>query len=325
MIPGPERRAEPISCSICGASVTRVRYACARDYITLEPFSVLQCDSCGVGFTWPVPLDLAPFYPQQYREYNGYILWALKVLYRWRARQWAAHFTQAGNLLEIGCGPGIMLHAFREMGWEVTGLERSDEAAEVGRRLLGLDIRSCSVGDLPEGPKYDLIILFQVLEHMPQPIAIVRECARRLKPGGRIVLSVPDFESWQARFGGTGWMHLDVPRHLYHFSSRSISGLLRRCGFDQPSIAYASFEHDPIGWVQTVLNRVISPPNTLLRHLMSIEAPPVQVAASLALAVFLAMPSIGLSLASWIARRGSIMTISATATLESGNSAEITG
>jgi SAM-dependent methyltransferase len=205
-----------------------------------------------------------------------------------------------------------MLHALRSLGWHVTGLERSEEAAALGRRHFGLEIIAADVQSLPPERCFDFIILFQVLEHLSDPVRVITECYQRLNPGGRIAIAAPNFASWQARFGREVWVHLDVPRHLFHFSPPSLRRILTDAGFQEIEFQYASFEHDPYGWAQTAINRMISPSNTLLRFLMRLPASQGKAAVSFALGALLTVPSVALAMLSWAFRRGAI--ISATAT-----------
>jgi SAM-dependent methyltransferase len=260
-----------------------------------------------------MPTDLGRYYPTTYRDYKPVVLNILSAFYRVRARQWSNSFPQPGEALEVGCGPGIMSNVLQQLGWKVTGLERTEEAAQVGRKLFGLNVLAAEVEDLPPIRQYDLIILFQVLEHMPNPVATVSECARRLKPGGRIIISVPNFASWQSHFGRAAWLHLDVPRHLFHFSGTSLGMLLKRVGLSNVSADYISVEHDPYGWVQTTLNKFVRPHNALLRYLMRLDPFTPAAAVSLVAGGILTVPAVLASFASWTMSRGAIVSVSASA------------
>jgi 2-polyprenyl-3-methyl-5-hydroxy-6-metoxy-1,4-benzoquinol methylase len=300
------------ACPICDSKQVSEAFR-STDYVTSDRFSIQQCGSCSVAFTDPMPGDLGRYYPSTYRDYKPLVLNTLSAFYRIRARQWSQSFPKPGEALEVGCGPGIMLNVLQELGWKVTGLERTEEAAAIGRRLFGVNVLAAEVEDLPPTRQYDLIILFQVLEHMPNPVAIVSECARRLKPGGKIIISVPNFASWQSHFGKAAWLHLDVPRHLFHFSARSLEILLKRAGLSNVSADYVSVEHDPYGWVQTILNKFVRPQNALLRYLMRLDPLTPAAAVSLALGGVLAIPAGIASLASWTVSRGAIISVSASA------------
>jgi SAM-dependent methyltransferase len=299
-------------CPVCDSTQVSEAFR-ASDYVTSDEFRILQCERCTVAFTHPIPADLGRYYPTTYRDYKPVVLSILSAFYRVKARQWSYLFPQPGEALEVGCGPGIMSNVLQQLGWKVTGLERTEEAAEVGRRLFGLNVLAAEVEDLPAIRQYDLIILFQVLEHMADPVAIVSECERRLKPGGKIIISVPNFNSWQSHFGKAAWLHLDVPRHLFHFSATSLDVLLKRAGLAGVSADYVSVEHDPYGWVQTILNKFVRPHNALLRYLMRLDPFTPAAAISLGAGGVLAVPAALASLASWAVSRGAIISVCASA------------
>ena len=103
--------------------------------------------------------------------------------------------------------------------------------------------------------RFDLLLLNQVLEHLTDPAPTLKALAGILKPEGKLIIGVPNFDSWQSTFGGNTWFHLDVPRHLHHFSLPSLSVLIGQSGLEIQNVSYASPEHDPYGWVQSALNR----------------------------------------------------------------------
>src|SRR6266436_9019338 len=87
---------------------------------------------------------------------------------------------EGGSVLEVGCGPGLMLAAFRRRGWRVFGIERNEAAAETARQTLGPNTIATSMEGLPADARFDLIVLFQVLEHIGEPVALLREYANLL-------------------------------------------------------------------------------------------------------------------------------------------------
>jgi SAM-dependent methyltransferase len=310
---------------VCGSPETEVYLDQARDYVTGKTFATRRCERCGVGFTAPRPENLEPFYPARYRRYTRLALATLRALYRRRVRSWARLQRQPGAALELGCGDGFMLDALRRRGWRVVGVERSEEACAYARSELGLEVHAGGLDALDGEHRFDLIILFQVLEHLPDPVATLRQCARLLKPGGTLVVGVPNRESWQARFAGADWLHLDVPRHLFHFSPASLTYAMRQAGLEVASVRFASLEHDPYGWLQSLLNRIGFRQNGLTRLLMGLDRPSVGgVAAALCAAVLL-IPAVLLAAVSWLLRAGALMEVRATrragATLRAENTA----
>jgi len=200
-----------------------------------------------------------------------------------------------------------MLAAFKRRGWRVLGIERNESAAETGRTRFAVEIVSTSIEELPADARFDLIILFQVLEHIGEPVALLKECGKRLAPGGNLIINVPNFGSWQAWFAGSKWLHLDVPRHLVHYTPQTLATTLDRAGLRLSSLNFASLEHDPYGWVESTLNLITRRPNTLTRFLMGLDRFGLGTIFSILLGVVLLPFAVILSIASWVAKKGALM------------------
>jgi 2-polyprenyl-3-methyl-5-hydroxy-6-metoxy-1,4-benzoquinol methylase len=296
-------------CEICGATGMQLRYPRAEDYITGDPFEVWSCRACLGGRTLPSPADLGRYYPARYRQYNRLIARILEILYHGRVRRWARLFAAPGSAFEMGCGNGLMLAMLRSRGWRVLGSERTEAAAGIGREQFGLEIVAGGLEAVAAVARFDLVILNQVLEHLDEPAAMLRKLAAMLGPGGKLIIGVPNFASWQSAFGGEGWFHLDVPRHLHHYSPASLTSLLNREGLEIEGISFVSPEHDPYGWVQSVLNRLDRRRNRLTRLLMRIDPPDPVNLAHLGLGCVVGVLAIPLSVISWIARRGALIEV----------------
>jgi SAM-dependent methyltransferase len=249
------------------------------------------------------------YYPAQYRGYSGLTQLVLRCFYRWRVGSWVKGAGAPGDVLEVGCGPGFMLDALRRRGWRTMGVERTDAMAAAARDGLGLEVVVGNVEDIPPDRLFDLIVMFQVLEHMPSPQAVLAACAARLKPGGRLIVAVPNAGSWQARFGGRYWVHLDPPRHVFHFTPAALRRQFERVGLTVTSTRFISPEHDPYGWVESAISRITRRPNVMTRFLMGLDAASPRALASVAAAAALAVPALILSAVSWGLGRGAIMEI----------------
>jgi SAM-dependent methyltransferase len=293
-------------------------YPAAVDPITSDAFSVLRCRRCDIVHTAPRPRAMERYYPHQYRRYGRVALWALERLYSLRVARWAGRTDRPGSVLEVGCGTGLMLAAFRRRGWRVLGTERSEEAAEHGRRTLGLDIVSGDLALLPQDARFDLIVLFQVLEHMDDPISVLTECASRLGPGGKVVVNVPNFASWQSQFARDRWLHLDVPRHLVHYTPETLTATLRRAGLLPVECRFRSPEHDPYGWIESTISVVLGRHNVLTRYLMGLDRLDATICVALLMAALLTLPAVMLSGVSWLARRGALVELVAASAADSG-------
>ncbi len=134
---------------------------------------------------------------------------------------------ESARLLEIGCGSGEALARMRGLGWEVLGTDFDERAVEVARGR-GLDVRCGGVEAVREDAEgFDAIYLGHVLEHVPDPLALFRECAGMLREGGAMVVLTPNAESWGLRLFGPNWRGLEPPRHLHVFGPGNLRKL---CG-----------------------------------------------------------------------------------------------
>ncbi len=135
-----------------------------------------------------------------------------------------------GKLLDVGSGGCELLTRMRDRGWEVAGVEPDPKAREAGKSKHHLDIR-LSVNEFPE-QYFDVVTLSHVIEHLPDPIATLRECGKRLKRGGRLVVATPNAKSLGHKWFSSKWIILEPPRHLMLFSPQSLSTCLASAGFE---------------------------------------------------------------------------------------------
>jgi SAM-dependent methyltransferase len=182
-----------------------------------------------------------------------------------------------------------MLARLRERGWRVLGTEYGERPPVT---TPGIDIRYAPLEECGLPPEsFDVITMWHVLEHLPDPQATLAEAHRLLRPGGVLLIAVPNFGSLQARLTGPYWFHLDVPRHLFQFRSRDLVTLLERVGLSVGRTRRFSFEYDTFGFVQSMLNRALPRPNLLFDFLAHggsrTPSAPAGTAVSLAMAPFL--------------------------------------
>lgn len=295
-------------------STSVIEHFKAKDYLSKEEFAVFLCKKCGVGFTWPQPVDINQYYPTGYRRFPMPIQWLLRVLYGLRVKSWVRELGHSGRALEIGCGSGWMLRALHDQGWEVIGLERTEEEARHASSVTGLQVLSGGLDSIKSEPKYDLILMFNVLEHAVDPRTLLHQCCHLLKEEGTLILSMHNLASWQAYITGPHWFHLDVPRHLFHFSEHSLANTLELEGLEHVHTRFISLAHDPYGWVQSLLNYFGFKQNRLTQGLMGGNhhelISPTGIGMTL-LAIFLAVPSLLLSVCSWLVRSGAIIEVRA--------------
>ncbi len=225
-------------------------------------YSVYKCDSCQVWVTHPFPSheELAKLYSTgNYRTKTGkrfnpvleYIIYLLTV----RKRKRIERFRDHGRILDIGCGRGLFLHIMQEDGWDVAGQEFSEISASYASDIYGIDVRTGELKDCEyESESFDVVNINHVLEHLENPDQVIAECYRILKKGGLLVTAVPNIDSLQGLFGKKHWFQLDLPCHLYHFSSKSLFDLLQKNSFKVELTRHFKFEYNPFGWLQTLYN-----------------------------------------------------------------------
>ncbi len=258
------------NCGVCGIPLDA--RPVARFEVKGTFYEVRPCRRCGGAGTVPVPTarELARFYGfLSYRADDGARFNALAervvgLARDSRRRRIERLAGKRGRLLDVGCGRGLFLRSMRRAGWEVAGVEAD---VEVSRRISeahGLDVRGGDAADwdFPE-ESFDAVTLHHVLEHVVRPAEMLRHCRRLLREGGLLVVAVPNRDSLQAAFGRGGWLHLDVPFHLHHFTAAGLACLVEASGFRVVRVRHLDLEQNLFGWVQTLLNRCGLPRNLL--------------------------------------------------------------
>jgi SAM-dependent methyltransferase len=260
---------ETVACLLCGGRdydvVVRQRDLSNRD--SDEMFTVVRCQGCGFKYLNPRPTlsGMGRFYPPQYYSHvgrprrisrakrrlmevyydypaedrRGYTSALWKIIlwhdYLWRRfrRKDIVPWTGRGRILDVGCGPGVNLLTFQAQGWDVHGLDASPRAVESAARLMGDD--RIRLGELealayPSG-SFDVVFFSHTLEHVHDPLTVLREAHRILDDKGLLVAMLPNASSCEAAIFGPWWWPWELPRHLYHFDRRSLGQLLARTGF----------------------------------------------------------------------------------------------
>ncbi len=225
-------------------------------------FEVAVCASCGAGITLP-PLgttELAAFYPETYAPYepaDARVQARISALIRRRQARHALR-TQPlrvladrdpGRVVDVGCGRGDLGASLVEDGWRVTGIEPSANASAAAR-ARGVDARQGTIEDVElEVDAYDAAIFRHSLEHLTDPVTALRRAHQALRPGGHLLISVPNFGSWQARIFESRWYHLDLPRHRVHFSRQALRVAVETAGFESPELSTST---SPVGLPATI-------------------------------------------------------------------------
>lgn len=136
-----------------------------------------------------------------------------------------------GRLLEVGCGSGDMLKGMADLGWQVEGIDVDPVAVEKSKSK-GLKVHVGSLEDQQYAENYfDAITMSHLIEHVHDPLGLLKECCRILKPSGRLAVVTPNINSVGHRTCGSSWFHLDPPRHLRIFTVNALTSLMQKAGF----------------------------------------------------------------------------------------------
>ncbi len=265
----------PCICPVCG-SADRLLALVTVDRHLQRPgeHEVWRCRRCGLGQTLPplTPAERAAAYPEAYACYHlqaqagsgwrqrlaaaalrsrGYDrsgalplpLPLARLLADVRCWTWCPPPPPPGRLLDVGCGSGAYGASLLALGWQVDGIE-PDPAAAARARVAGLTVQTGGIEEAELAPAlYDAVTLWHVLEHIDEPVAGLSRLRPALKPGGLLIVEVPNWSGWVARWAGGAWFHLDLPRHRVHFTPASLKMALERGGFQVESLRHIPNPH----------------------------------------------------------------------------------
>lgn len=210
------------------------KYLSVKDYLVSgESFDLVHDTDLDFLKTFPQPQveELPKYYESQEYishtdEKRGLISSLYQLVKKWSLQKKAKLILQqhgdVGSLLDVGAGTGDFLKVAKEKGWQVHGMEPNKNAAKLALEK-GIDLKA-SLNDF-EGKQFDVVTLWHVLEHIPDLEETILKLAALVKPQGALIIAVPNFKSFDARYYGKFWAAYDVPRHLWHFSKESMKNL----------------------------------------------------------------------------------------------------
>lgn len=231
---------ENVSCNLCHHEDAET-YLLREDLNVYIPglFRLVRCKHCGLIYENPRPSinswDI--IYPEEYDQYEERpnpsrfrrFMRSYGLLKQIRSIE---HFQKGGKLLDIGCATGEFLQeTSRRPGWQVYGVEPGEKPSAIARSR-GLDVFTGFLEEDPfPGIQFEVVTLWNVIEHLPDPLAALKSIYQRLQPGGWLVFSTPNLNSFDARIYQKYWIGYELPRHYYVFSEDSIAKLLDLSGF----------------------------------------------------------------------------------------------
>jgi 2-polyprenyl-3-methyl-5-hydroxy-6-metoxy-1,4-benzoquinol methylase len=231
-----------------------------------DTFLAMACQKCGLVYLNPQPTleALDRIYPPDYHAYQfsaeqfGLVYYMRRRLEAQRLLSYCGSLGPEARILDLGCGDGFhlrLLRTFGKPGWRLEGVDASERAVEAGGRQ-GTEIHQGFLEHLDLPPaSYDLALLIAVIEHVPNPVAVLEATWRLLKPGGTIVIVTDNTRSLDfALFGGRHWGGYHFPRHLYLFSPASMRALAAKTGFEVTGLETIV---SPVNWVYSIRNGLV--------------------------------------------------------------------
>lgn len=229
------------TCPWCGSPSDQT-YIELKDYfLTKEDFKIIECPKCGLLYTTPRPSSdvIGKYYKsEEYYSHQQNKKGLIPKIYEFvksfnikNKSSLAIGGLEKGALLDIGCGVGDFLVHVKSKGWAVQGIEPSADAKTIAELRLGFLPKDPSeYASLKDGT-FDVITLWHVLEHIDDLHFQISEIYRLLKPKGRLVIALPNFQAYDCQYYKDKWAAWDVPRHLNHFSSDTLLGIISDSGF----------------------------------------------------------------------------------------------
>lgn len=225
-------------CPACGqAGADRFLSAPDRYHGRREFYQLLRCPSCSL--VWldnpPRPDEMGAHYGA---DYDRSVSAAGEDLSRWRdRRETLLQYKSGGAILDLGCSSGAFLQSLKGTSWQLYGIEMSAEVARKAEANCGAQVFVGDILDAPFAPgTFDAITCFHVFEHIYQPREVLAKVSEWLKPGGIFYTLMPNIDSAGARIFKSYWYALELPRHLYHFSPKSLKAVANSVGLEEVSV-----------------------------------------------------------------------------------------
>ena len=240
------------NCPICGSDAQGEKRTIKDHMITQEEFNVVKCESCGFVYTNPRPNEdvIGSYYKsEEYVSHSSTKKGLVNRLYNLvrsytlkKKTKLLGEITTGKELLDIGSGTGHFVDACKKAGFTIEGLEPDEDARRFCKTEFGIELKPLEVlNKIPVGSK-DLITMWHVLEHVYHLQRDFEKISHILKDNGRLVIGVPNHESYDAEVYGNGWAAYDVPRHLYHFRKDDISKLANQHGMKLEKVVPMKFD-----------------------------------------------------------------------------------
>lgn len=260
-----EARLETVACNLCGSEDYSVLIEPGvKEFDPMQVITaskgirgtqrIVRCSNCGLVYVNPRIDTETVAYSYSNAKDEVYVKGAAgrKRTFRRYVKKIGKWRRPPGRLLDIGCAAGFFVHEARKCGWDATGIEPSKWLVKWGIKNLGEKLYEGTLrqGRFKEG-EFDLLTMWDVLEHLPDPAGELHECNRILKQGGMLVINYPDFGSILARLTGSRWWFL-LSNHLYYFTPDTMRRYLQKSGFEVKRFS-PHWQTLPLGYLSKIL------------------------------------------------------------------------
>jgi 2-polyprenyl-3-methyl-5-hydroxy-6-metoxy-1,4-benzoquinol methylase len=242
------------SCPICRSKDFSPFLTCTDHFVSSEQFEIKTCANCGLKITWDTAdeANIGKYYQSEnYVSHSNTSKGLINRIYH-RVRHFMLNqkakliekslSDNKGELLDIGAGTGYFLSYMKNRGWKVTGTEKSPDARQFALSEFGIGLLPTEALFELSKESIDVITLWHVLEHIHKIEENLTAFRQLLKPGGRLVIAVPNHNSFDAKYYKKHWAAWDVPRHIWHFSPEQMKLLSETYGFKLQSIHTLPFD-----------------------------------------------------------------------------------
>jgi 2-polyprenyl-3-methyl-5-hydroxy-6-metoxy-1,4-benzoquinol methylase len=229
-------------CPVCGAQNLQ-EVLLVKDYtVSNEKFPIVECSNCTLRFTQNVPdaASISPYYKSEnYISHTNTSKGLVNSLYQAVRKRTLKHKRKLvekitgktkGHSLDVGSGTGAFANEMKQAGWQVTGLEPDADARAVAKQLYSLGLNEMDQFQQLPANSFDAITLWHVMEHVHDLHPYVEQLKNLLAQDGKLFIAVPNYTSKDAAIYKEYWAAYDVPRHLYHFSPKSVQVLMEKHG-----------------------------------------------------------------------------------------------
>ena len=250
----PQKNYDNLFCPVCASQSYWSVLKANKE--TLGAFEIIKCGLCGLSRTFPIPNEKSPtdyeyyqnLYYQNSRKYFEYMREILNIVQLYKTK---------GEVLDIGCGVGFLVELATKMGYNAQGIDPS-MAARFAREERGLNIIQ---GNLFEAKfpdkRFDIIVMNHVLEHISEPVPLLREVNRILKNDGIFITCQPNIRSLMFFIQKANWYPLQPQEHLWQFTPKSVALLLEKGNFTVVKSIITSVDHRPYIGLKGIIKKII--------------------------------------------------------------------